>query len=161
MKILIFSNDVDIVNILVSDMISSNAKNCKYFLGYLDENKIKSLSRNLPKPKTYVKTYEGETNNDICNKVSNSTKEEFDCRSTYNKIYLKIKKISYGDEAVDFYDEEIPKVGSNYTCLAVIWIDFVLEKYENYHPQAFLEESKYTEKEKRMVRYVTHDSDKE
>ena len=116
-------------------MIPSNAKNCKYFVGYLDENKIKSFSRNLPKPNTYVNMYEGETKwmyfsieyeellkryNDICNKVSNSMKEEFDCRPTYNKIYLKIKIKSYGDEAIDFYDEEIPKVGSNYTFLAVI-----------------------------------------
>ena len=32
------------------------------------------------------------------------------------KQQTKIK--SYGDEATDFHDEEIPKVGSNRTCLA-------------------------------------------
>ena len=33
---------------------------------------------------------------------------------------------SYGDEAADFHDKEIPKLGFNYTCLAVILIDFIL-----------------------------------
>ena len=37
----------------------------------------------------------------------------------------------------------MPKVGSNYICLAVILIDFVLIKDENYYyPQVFLKESK-------------------
>ena len=35
---------------------------------------------------------------------------------------------SYGDEATDFDDREIPKRGSNYSCLAVIVINFVLRK---------------------------------
>ena len=38
----------------------------------------------------------------------------------------KIK--SYGDEVIDFYDKEIPKVDSNYTCLAVISLDSALKK---------------------------------
>ena len=42
----------------------------------------------------------------------------------------------------------MPKVGSNYTCLAVILINFVLMKDENYYLQVFLKESKYIEKEK-------------
>ena len=33
-----------------------------------------------------------------------------------------------GDEATHFQDKENHKVGSNYTCLAVILIDFVLKK---------------------------------
>ena len=32
----------------------------------------------------------------------------------------------YGDEATDFLNEEMAKVDSNYTCLAVIEIDFIL-----------------------------------
>ena len=46
--------------------------------------------------------------------------------TTYNKRYLKTKMKSYGDEVTDFHDGEIPKAGSNYTCLAVILIDFFL-----------------------------------
>ena len=54
------------------------------------------------------------------------------------------------------HDKQIPKVCSNYTCLAVILNDFVLKKGENY-PQAFLKECKYTEREKEMIRYITDD----
>ena len=41
------------------------------------------------------------------------------------------------------FNNEIPKVDSNYTCLAVILINFVLKKDENYYLQVFLKECKY------------------
>ena len=62
---------------------------------------------------------------------------------------MKTKIKSYGDEATDFHDLESPKVGSNYTCLAVILIYFALKKEENYSLQEFLNECKYIEKEKK------------
>ena len=46
---------------------------------------------------------------------------------------------------------------SNYTCLAVILIDFVLKKDENYYLQVFLKECKYIEKEKKIIRYIIDD----
>ena len=39
---------------------------------------------------------------------------------------------SYRDEASDFHDKKIPKLGFNYTCLAVVLIDFVLKKDKNF-----------------------------
>ena len=48
-----------------------------------------------------------------------------------------------------FHDKEIPKVGSNYTCLAVILINFVLKNIEKFCPKVFLKECKYIEKEKK------------
>ena len=53
------------------------------------------------------------------------------------KKNLKTKIKSYGDKATDFHDKEIPKVGSNHTCLAVISLDSALKKRENYYPQVF------------------------
>ena len=41
---------------------------------------------------------------------------------------MKTEIKSYGDEDTDFYDNEMPKVGCSYTCLAVITIDSVLKK---------------------------------
>ena len=38
------------------------------------------------------------------------------------------KKFILSSVATDFHDKEIPKVGSKYTCLAVVLIDFVLKK---------------------------------
>ena len=37
--------------------------------------------------------------------------DEFDCEPIYNKKYLKTKMTPYGENATDFRDEEIPKVG--------------------------------------------------
>ena len=33
---------------------------------------------------------------------------------------------SYDYESADFYDKEMPKAGTNYPCLEVVLIDFVL-----------------------------------
>ena len=52
-------------------------------------------------------------------------KKEFDCKPICDKKFLKTK--SYGDESIDFHDKVVPKVGSNYACLAVIIIYFVLK----------------------------------
>ena len=43
----------------------------------------------------------------------------------------------------------------NHTCLAVISLDSILKKDENYYPQAFLKECK--DIEKKLVRHITDD----
>ena len=55
--------------------------------------------------------------------IRNYIKKELDCKPIYNKKFLKTKIRSYGDEATDFQDNEIPKKDS---CLAAILIDFFL-----------------------------------
>ena len=96
----------------------------------------------LPKTSAYVKSHDGQTKwmyflikdedliekcNTISDKVSNYIKNEFDnefdSEPVYDKNILKSKIKSYGDEATDFHDKELPKVGSNYTSLAVINVD--------------------------------------
>ena len=68
---------------------------------------------------------------------------------------MKTKIKSHDDEVTDFYDKEIPKLYTNHTCLAVISLDSALIKYENYYPQVFLKECKYSEK--KVVRHI-HDN---
>ena len=58
-----------------------------------------------------------EKYNTICDKASTNIKKEFDSEPVYNKKTLKTKIKSYGDEATDFYDKEIPKVDSNRTLI--------------------------------------------
>ena len=54
-KVLFFLEDVDIES--VSNGISFDEKNLKYFIGYLnDDYKIKSLNIMLPKLRAYVKS---------------------------------------------------------------------------------------------------------
>ena len=59
-------------------------------------------------------------------------KKEFNRKPLYNKNFLKIKIISYSDEATDSHDKEIPRVGSNYIYLPVTLIGFVFKKHGNY-----------------------------
>ena len=61
---------------------------------------------------------------------------------------MKTKIESYVNEAADFNDKEVPKVGSNFTCLGIISGDSVLKEDESYYLQVLLRECKYTEKEK-------------
>ena len=76
--------------------------------------------------------------NTIWDKVSADIKKNLiESLHTMNNL-LKTKMKSIGDEVTDFYDKEIPKVGSNHTCLAVISWDSTLKKDGNYYPQVFL-----------------------
>ena len=54
--------------------------------------------------------------------------KKIDNEPIYNRIFLKTKSKSYVDETTDCYDKEMPKVGSNYTSLGMILIDFVFKK---------------------------------
>lgn len=77
------------------------------------------------------------------------------------KRFKETKIKSYSNEAKHLHDEEIPKVGCNYTCLVVILINFVLQKDENYCLPKFLQECKYTKKEKKNwdFRYITNENE--
>ena len=64
-------------------------------------------------------------------------KKALDSEPFHNKLFLKTKIKSYGNEVADFYDGEIPKVDSDYTFLAVISLESPLKKDENCYPQLF------------------------
>ena len=51
-------------------------------------------------------------------------------KPVHNKIFLKTKIKSHGNEVIEIYDKETPKVDSNYTCLAVIKKDFSQETWK-------------------------------
>ena len=91
----------------------------------------------------------------IWNEAINKIKKNLIENPSTIKKFIKIKIKSYGDEATDFHDKEMHKAGSNYTCLAVMLIGFVLKNDENYYPQMFLKEWKYIEK--KVIRHVTVD----
>ena len=74
---------------------------------------------------------------ELLEKHNSISRKELDCEPIYHKKFLKSKIRSYSDEATDFHDKHIPKVGSNFTCLAIILIDFVLKKDENYYLEVF------------------------
>ena len=82
-----------------------------------------------------------EKYNKIWKKFSNIIKKEFDGKPVYNEKYLKTKIKSYiGKINTDFYNNEIPKEGSQCIGLSVILIGLVYRKDKGYYPQVFLEE---------------------
>ena len=83
--------------------------------------------------------------NDIWNEVSNSTKKQFDREPFYNDKLVKIKIKYLAVMRLQIFTMK------NYICLAVLSIDFVLKKDENYYRQVFLKECKYIEKEKKVT----------
>ena len=107
----------------------------------------------LHKTSAYVKSYDNQTkwmyffievddllekHNVVWDKVSTDIKKEFNSEPVYSKEFWKTKIKSHADEVTDFYDQKIPKVDSDHTCLAVISLDSPLKKDENYYPQVFL-----------------------
>ena len=84
--------------------------------------------------------------NTFWDKVSAGIKKEFDSQSVYNNAFLKTKIKSQGDEVTDFYNKKVSKVDSNHTYFAVISLDSVPNKDDNYYPQVFSKECKYIEK---------------
>ena len=82
-----------------------------------------------------------------------SKKKENDNKLVY--IFLKTSRKSHGNGVIDLYAKKITKVDSTHTCLAVIALDSVLKKYDNYYPQVFLKECKYIEK--KVIRQIIDD----
>ena len=87
------------------------------------------------------KWWQIKRHNDFWSKVGNSTKKEFDYKPNCNKSFLETKTKSDGDKAIDF----------------ILLLDFVLKVNENYYLQIILKQSKYIEKEKKVIWYITND----
>ena len=65
---------------------------------------------------------------------------------------MKIKIKSHVDEVTNFYDKEVSKVSSNYTCPVVMNLRFALNKDGNYFPLVSLKERKCIEK--KVIRHI-------
>ena len=61
-------------------------------------------------------------------KVWNNIKNEFDGEPVYYEKYLKMKLTSHKGEIItNFYNNKIPKEGSQSICLSVVSINFFLD----------------------------------
>ena len=73
-----------------------------------------------------------EKYNEVWEKVRNIIKKEADSEPVYNKIYLKAKVKSYnGKINTNFHNSKIPKEGSQFICLSVIF-----RTSNSYYPQS-------------------------
>ena len=109
-------------------------KGFKYFTGYKDAKKIKSLCIFLPKMAAYRKDFDEnkymsflikdnkllEKYSEIWKKVRNAIKKECDSDPAYIKKYLRTKIKSYERKTnTNFCNNKISKEGSQYICLSV------------------------------------------
>ena len=109
-------------------------KGFKYFTGYKDAKKIKSLCIFLPKMTAYKKDFDEnkymsflikdnkllEKYSEIWKKVRNAIKKECDSNPGYIKKYLRTKIKSYKRKInTNFCNNKISKEGSQYICLSV------------------------------------------
>ena len=68
--------------------------------------------------------------------IKKKKKKKNGSKLLYNEKYLKPKTKSYnGKINTNFYNDKIPKEGSQCICLSVILIDPVYRKYKDYYPQ--------------------------
>ena len=71
---------------------------------------------------------------------------------------MRSKTRSYRDKIIDFYGAELAKVGSNYICLVVTLVGFVLRKDMKLLSACDSSRILIHWKRKRMIRYITDDS---
>ena len=114
--------------------------------------KMSAYRRDFSKPLICFLIKDGELlekYNEIWEKVKNSTENEFDSEPVYNKIKSYNGKIN-----TIFRNNKIPKEGSKFICLSVIFIDSIFRAGKNYYPQAFVEQCRYAVKQKRCLSII-------
>ena len=95
------------------------------------------------KDKQLLKNY-----NKIWKKIERSMSIDFDGKPVYgdNDKYIKTKIKTFEDSITTNFHKKIPKENVPCNCLSIIMLGSVLNVYEKYHPQTFLEECKYVQK---------------
>ena len=92
-----------------------------------------------------------EKNNYIWEKVKNSIKKELDSEPVHNEKYLKAEIISYNGKLNRiFYNDKIPKEGSQFIFLSVIVINCIFST-GNYSSKLFSKQLNLLLKKKRYL----------
>ena len=88
-------------------------------------------------------------------------KIDINTKATYgdDDKHIKTKIKTYKDSiTTTFYNKKgskkIPEEKIQYKCLSIIILDSFLYAYEKYHPQIFLEESKYVKENIKTTNYI-------
>ena len=153
-------NDIDVNNILVSKKEKYGKYNSfKHFIGYNDNNIMKSLYLELPQMIGYINKFDKNT---ITMSLKVKDKKLF---KNYNKIWKKIEKLmdidfntkpTYGDDdkyiktkiktyknniTTNFYNQngskKAPEEKIPHKCLSIIILDCIFYAYEKYQPKYF------------------------
>ena len=96
---------------------------------------------------------------DKFNKISDVIKDKLDIKfhsePAYEYKYLKAKVREFnGVIKTNFLNNSMPKENMNYSCIACITIDSVINFNKKNHPQVYLEECKYRIKKTQMPKFI-------
>ena len=132
--------------IRVSDKFRYCEDGYKYFIGYQEDEIIKSLCIILPQMNGYIKYFEHggkkmsllikdnevwERYEEIWNVIKDKLNIKFHSESIYKNKYLKAKVREFdGGIKTNFLGNGLPKENIYYTCIACITIDSVLRMYK-------------------------------
>ena len=163
--------------IVVSDKFRHNEESYKYFIGYKEDEIVKSLCIILTQMNGYIKYFDNggkdmsfliknnevwEKYEDIWNVIKNKLSIKFNNEPIYKIKYLKAKVREFdGDIKTNFVGNGLSKENMYYTCIAYITIDSVLRMNKKNYPQVYLEECKYKIKKIQTSRFISTELEKD
>ena len=134
---------VDTDKIVVSDKFRHSEESFKYFIGYQENEIVKSLCIILPQMNGYIKYFDNDGKNmslllkksevwykyeDIWNVIKNKLNIKFHSQPIYENKYLKTKVREFdGSIKSNFLGNGLPKENTYYTYIACITLDSVLK----------------------------------
>ena len=149
---------VGVDQIVVSYKFKHNDEGFKNFIGYLEGGIVKPLCIILPQMSGYIKYFENGSKNmsflikddevwdkydKIWDVIKNKLNIKFHSEPVYEYKYLKAKVREFnGVIKTNFLGNDMPKENMNYTCIACITIDSVMNIDKKNHPQGYLGECK-------------------
>ena len=167
--------DIDINNILVSKKeVYGNKNPFKYFIGYNDNDIIRSLCIRLLQMTGYAKKFNDNATmsfivkdkqllknyTKIWDKIEKLMKINFESNPVYGDDvkYIKTKIKTYaGSIITNFHNKKMPKEKAPCKCLSIIILDSVIKANKKYYPQTLLEECKHTQEKIKIENYINED----
>ena len=157
---------VESSRILVSDKFAHSEDGFKHFIGYLHvDNVFRPLCIILPPMSGYVKYFDNGRKNmsfltddesvylkysKILNKIKKLLGVNFRRQPIHDDKYIKTKVKSFGGTInTVFSNNKVPKAKNDYIFIAAVCV--VLKTEGKNHPQVYLEQCKYKEKQKELV----------
>ena len=165
-------DDIDANDILVSKKEPYGTKNSfKYFIGYNDNDIIRSLCVKVLQMNGYVRKFDKNVTisfrvtdkqllknyKKIWEKVKKLMKIGFESKllSGENDKYIKTEIKTYGKSIItNFHNQKMPKEKAPCKCLSIIMIDSVIQVNKKYYPQTLLEECKYIQGKIKIEKYI-------
>ena len=161
---------VDLDQIVVAYKFEHNCEGFKHFIGHLEGKIDKPLCIILPQMSGYIKYFENVGKNmsflikdgevwDKYDKIWDVIKDKlgikFHSEPVYEYKYFKAKVREFdGAIKTNFLGNDMPKENMQYTCIACITIDSVINIDRKNHPQVYLEECKCRVKKVQMSRFI-------